>query len=142
MGATKPEKADKKEKKDKKRAEADGVTKPKKDKKEKKDKKDKLKSAVANAELDETLQADAAASVETAPAVTEMEVEQDGVKEKQVVVGALVPFARPLADDKAAKKVLKSVRKGTHACIPHFPFASYLYSRRHQSFCSANAERT
>lgn len=117
MGATKPEKVDKKEKKDKKRAEADGVTKPKdkKEKKEKKDKKEKLKSAV-NAALDDSLQADVAASaVETAPSVTEMEVEQDGAKETQVVVGALVPFARPLADDKAAKKVLKSVRKGKDA---------------------------
>ncbi|KAI0134703.1 50S ribosomal protein L30e-like protein [Xylariales sp. AK1849] len=114
MGASKLEK---KEKKEKKRAESDGVTKTsKKDKKDKKDKKEKLKTAVLNAALDEKLQADAAASVETAPEVTEIEVDDEtkvGEKVKVVkpVVGALVPFARPLADEKATKKVLKSVKK-------------------------------
>lgn len=119
MGATK---VDKKEKKDKKRAESEGVTKPsKKDKKEKKEKKEKLKTAVLNAALDEKLQADAAASVETAPEVTEIEVDEDGTKVVQPVVGALVPFARPLADDKGTKKVLKSVRKGSFFPLAELP---------------------
>jgi H/ACA ribonucleoprotein complex subunit 2 len=104
MAATKPEK---KEKKDKKRSEADGVTKPgkdKKEKKEKKEKKDKLKTAV-NAALDDQLQADAAAQEAEAS-----DSENEGANKP--VVGALVPFALPLADDKATKKLLKTVRKG------------------------------
>ncbi|KAI8633950.1 L30e-like protein [Xylariaceae sp. FL1651] len=100
MGATKPEK---KEKKEKKRSEADGVAKVKKDKKDKKEKKEKLKSAV-NAALDDQLQADAAAS-----AATPVPAEEKA--KSTPVVGALVPFARPLADEKATKKVMKSVRK-------------------------------
>ena len=116
MGSTKPEK---KEKKDKsaKRSEVDGVSKSSKtksDKKDKKEKKDKLKTAVLNAALDDKLQADAAAqSLDKAPEVTEVEVEDDdGEKTTKHVVGALVPFARPLAEDKGTKKILKSVRKG------------------------------
>lgn len=99
MGSTKPEK---KEKKDKKRSEADGVTKVKKEKKEKKDKKEKLKNAVTTV-LDE---ADGNA----------VAVVKEDKKAKVVVpipiVGALVPFAKPLADEKATKKIMKSVRKG------------------------------
>lgn len=128
MGATKPEKKEKKEKSSK-RSEVDGVSKSSKSKdgskKEKKEKKDKLKSAVLNAALDEQLQSDAAA--QQAPEVTEIEVEEDGEKVTKHVVGALVPFALPLADEKATKKVLKSVRKGKlfQSCIPpHFPFFS------------------
>ncbi|KAI0885572.1 L30e-like protein [Annulohypoxylon maeteangense] len=102
MGSTKPEK---KEKKDKKRSEADGVTKVKKDKKEKKDKKDKLKTVVS-AVIEDQLQADSTASVT---------VVKDGeakvAKVLVPVVGALVPFAKPLADEKATKKVMKTVRK-------------------------------
>ncbi|XXH03628.1 hypothetical protein Hte_010033 [Hypoxylon texense] len=102
MGSSKPEK---KEKKDKKRSEVDGISKPKKDKKEKKEKKEKLKSAV-NANLDDQLQADVAASVTV--------VKDDDDKTPKVlapVVGALVPFALPLADEKATKKIMKTVRK-------------------------------
>ncbi|KAI1425666.1 L30e-like protein [Xylaria sp. FL1777] len=96
MGATKPEK---KEKKEKKRSDADGVGKVKKDKKDKKEKKEKLKSAVTAALEDQEPTADAPVSVT--------------VEEKTIapIVGALVPFARPLADEKATKKVMKSVRK-------------------------------
>ncbi|KAF7520448.1 hypothetical protein G7054_g12769 [Neopestalotiopsis clavispora] len=115
MGSTKPEK---KEKKDKsaKRSEVDGVSKSSKtksDKKDKKEKKDKLKTAVLNAALDDKLQADAAAqSLEKAPEVTEVEVEEeDGEKVTKHVVGALVPFARPLAEEKGTKKILKTVKK-------------------------------
>ncbi|KAI1081266.1 50S ribosomal protein L30e-like protein [Whalleya microplaca] len=102
MGASKPEK---KEKKDKKRSEADGVAKSsKKDKKEKKGKKDKLKHAVT------------AALDDGAPSVVAARVkgDDDDAEETKVlapVVGALVPFARPLADEKATKKIMKSVRK-------------------------------
>ncbi|KAI0450284.1 L30e-like protein [Xylaria acuta] len=96
MGATKPEK---KEKKEKKRSDADGVGKVKKDKKDKKEKKEKLKSAVTAALEEDQEPAGDAPVVEEKKATV------------APVVGALVPFARPLADEKATKKVMKSVRK-------------------------------
>ncbi|XDG04253.1 hypothetical protein ABKA04_003868 [Annulohypoxylon sp. FPYF3050] len=102
MGSTKPEK---KEKKDKKRSEVDGVSKVKKEKKEKKDKKEKLKHA-AVAHVEGQLEADSAA-----PATAEKD---DAVKDTEAVaplVGALVPFAKPLADESATKKIMKTVRK-------------------------------
>ncbi|KAI8963760.1 L30e-like protein [Daldinia sp. FL1419] len=102
MGSTKPEK---KEKKDKKRSEADGVTKTKKDKKDKKDKKEKLKSAV-NAALDDQLDVDTSASVTVVK-----DGEEKVAKVLVPVVGALVPFAKPLADEKGTKKIMKTVRK-------------------------------
>ncbi|KAI1435241.1 L30e-like protein [Xylaria sp. CBS 124048] len=98
MGATKPEKKEKKEKKEK-RSESEGVGKVKKEKKEKKDKKEKLKSAVT-------------AALEERPDVG-VDVKDDKPAKTVVVpvVGALVPFAKPLADEKVTKKVMKSVRK-------------------------------
>ncbi|KAI0472625.1 L30e-like protein [Xylariaceae sp. FL0804] len=113
MGSTKPEK---KEKKEKKRSEADGVTKPaggKKEKRDKKDKKEKLKHAV-NAALDDELQRDAAESSTPVDAAV-VAVAADGKAALVPVVGALVPFARPLADDKGTKKIMKCVRKAAKA---------------------------
>lgn len=102
------ERPDKKEKKEKKRSEADGVSKSKKDKKDKKEKKEKLAAAV-----DSQLQADAATTL--ADAAAPVVVDTAGVKKVvPAVQGALVPFAVPLADDKAMKKVMKSIRKGTY----------------------------
>lgn len=86
MAKDRVDKEKKREKKDKKRAETDGVHKSKKDKKSL-DKAD----AATNGDV-EVIQADA------------MEVEARPV-------GALVPFANPLVEDKTAKKVLKSVKK-------------------------------
>ncbi|KAI0851329.1 L30e-like protein [Daldinia vernicosa] len=103
MGSTKPEK-EKKEKKEKKRSEADGVTKSKKDKKDKKDKKEKLKTVV-NAALDDQLE------VDTSAASVTVVKEEKAVKVLVPVVGALVPFAKPLADEKGTKKIMKTVRK-------------------------------
>ncbi|ROT41502.1 L30e-like protein [Sodiomyces alkalinus F11] len=107
MASERPDKKEKKDKKDKKekkekRSEADGIHKPKKDKKDKKEKKEKLERA-----LEGHLQADAVAAA-AAPVVV-----SDGAVKKvsPIVPGALVPFAVPLADDKAMKKVLKTVRK-------------------------------
>lgn len=98
MGKGSIEKKEKKEKKEKRSD--DGVKKAKKEKKVK---------------VDETVVAALEAQLEGSEApVAEAKVlvaEQDGellVKP----VGALVPFANPLADDKVAKKVLKSVKKG------------------------------
>ncbi|KAK7753923.1 snoRNA-binding protein [Diatrype stigma] len=116
MGATKPEKAEKKDKKDKKRSEADGVGKSssKKDKKEKKEKKEKLKTAVSTA-LDAPSETNGG-DVDVAVAVVKKADSSDDEKPKkttvlQPVVGALVPFARPLADEKGTKKIMKSIRK-------------------------------
>lgn len=100
MGKDKSEKKDKKEKKEKKRAETDGVHKHKKDKKEKK------LSDVAEKEL-------------TAQVLEGLEKAEKTVVAEEIVVevsekpiGALVPFANPLAEDKTAKKVFKTVKKG------------------------------
>ncbi|KAI1335408.1 L30e-like protein [Xylariaceae sp. FL0016] len=105
MGSTKPEK---KEKKDKKRSEADGISKPKKDKKDKKEKKEKLKHAV-NAALDDELQTSIVKEDANDDGDSDAAVEKK--EKKPVIVGSLVPFARPLADEKGTKKVMKCVRK-------------------------------
>ena len=107
MAKEKSEKRDKKEKKEK-RSEIDGVKKPKKEKKSK---------------LSEDNIAAAIEVVTKKPA--EAESEEPEEESKDIVIpdaagelivkpiGALVPFANPLADDKVAKKVLKSVKKGS-----------------------------
>ena len=103
-----------------KRSETDGVHKSKKDRKDKKEKKEKKEKklkqpepvtepAEVTTELLNALEAEKPGSVA---------IKEDGdiqVKIKSVpLVGALVPFANPLADEKVGKKVLKSVRKGGH----------------------------
>jgi H/ACA ribonucleoprotein complex subunit 2 len=107
MGKERVEKKEKKEKKEK-RSDKDGV------KKSKKDKKSTLNGdAVAKAieeQLMETAAPAAEEGLETIEEDTELAVKP---------VGALVPFAAPLADDKVAKKVLKSVKKGK--CNPPIP---------------------
>lgn len=114
MGVTKPEKAEKKEKKEKKRSDADGVSKSssKKDKKEKKEKKEKLKSAVTAA-LDGQLEKNGDVTVTVVRTDEDEDVDKDEKKTTVLrpVVGALVPFARPLADEKGTKKIMKTVRK-------------------------------
>jgi H/ACA ribonucleoprotein complex subunit 2 len=109
-----PEKEEKKSKK--KRSDADGVHKSSADKKDKKDKKAK-REALAEKALNE---------IQTAPpAATDAQSDEEGevaeteadAKSKQAPrpVGALVPFANPLADEKVAKKVFKSVKKGIYS---------------------------
>lgn len=102
-----------------KRSETEGIHKSKKDKKEKK--------AAAVAE-------DIGATTKLLNAVEEEKpgsvvIKEDGelqVKIKSVpLLGALVPFAKPLADEKAGKKVLKSVKKGTSWDIPLKVLAIY-----------------
>ncbi|KAL4977335.1 50S ribosomal protein L30e-like protein [Aspergillus desertorum] len=97
MAKDKSERKEKHEKKEK-RSEKDGVHKSKKDKKDKKD-----KTALADAVL-KGLEAEApsTAPVNVVDATGEFEARP---------VGALVPFAKPLLEDKAAKKALKSVKK-------------------------------
>lgn len=110
MAKDKADKEKKREKKEKKRSETDGVHKSKKDKK-----KSKLSEAVEKELTDKVLE-----ELEKADANKEKEVVANGDVEETPAekeaearpVGALVPFANPLVEDKVAKKVLKSVKKG------------------------------
>lgn len=111
MGKDKAEKEKKREKKEK-RAEKDGVHKSKKDKKEKKEKKDKtvLADAVEKELTTKVLEGiDEAVAAKT---VVNGAAEPEAMEVESRPVGALVPFANPLVEDKSAKKVLKSVKKG------------------------------
>lgn len=112
MGKDKVEKEKKRAEKKEKRAEKDGVHKVKKEKKDKKDKKDKtvLADAVEKEITSQVLEGlDQAASAAVA---VKGDVEVDAMAVDRPV-GAVVPFANPLVEDKQAKKVLKSVKKGT-----------------------------
>jgi H/ACA ribonucleoprotein complex subunit 2 len=102
MGKERVDKKEKKEKKEK-RSDKDGVKKPKKEKKSKLN-----GDAVAKAIEEQLMETAAPAAEET------LEVIEEDVEFAVKPVGALVPFAAPLADDKVAKKVLKSVKKGMH----------------------------
>ena len=97
-----------------KRSETDGVHKSKSEKKEKKEK--RAAAAVSDAhvttKLLNTLE-------ETKPGSVAVKEEDGDVKVKvkmEPLLGALVPFANPLADEKVGKKVLKSVKKGSASC--------------------------
>jgi H/ACA ribonucleoprotein complex subunit 2 len=98
MGKDKSEKKEKKEK----RSEKDGV------KKAKKDKKSKLSDENLNAAFEEATKEIEKPEVKTKALIVKESSEEVVIKP----VGALVPFANPLADDKVTKKVLKSVKKG------------------------------
>ena len=101
-------KKDKKEKKEK-RSEKEGIHKSKKDKKEKKEKKSLAPAEEANVttKLLNTLEDEKPGSV----AIKENGDVQVKVKSAPLL-GALVPFANPLADEKVGKKVLKNIKKG------------------------------
>lgn len=116
------ERKEKKEKKEK-RSEKDGVH--KKEKKEKKEKKARSASAVAEA-IEEQL--DVAPQAESTPDVEMIEEPLVAPKKERVrladrPIGALVPFANPLADEKTTKKLLKGVNKGKdpQTCLPSTP---------------------
>ncbi|KAL9578268.1 MAG: hypothetical protein Q9203_007158 [Teloschistes exilis] len=133
---------EKKDRKEKKRAETDGVHKSssssKKDRSDRKEKKEKSKKEKSDktaqsptpnttALAPEPILAEEAQDVDmTTELLNTLEEEKPGtvvvkdekgdleVKIKQKpLIGALVPFANPLADEKVGKKVLKSVKKGT-----------------------------
>jgi len=107
MGKDKSEKRDKKEKKEK-RSETDGV------KKSKKDKKSKLNGDNIAAAIEEVTTADAKSLAQEESALMVV----DTVGEVAIKpIGALVPFANPLADEKVTKKVLKGVKKGIFTMI-------------------------
>ena len=93
-----------------KRSETDGVHKPKSDKKEKTEKKTTAAASEADvtAKLLNTI-------AENKPGSVAVKDENGDLKVKvkmEPLLGALVPFANPLADEKAGKKVLKGVKKG------------------------------
>ena len=94
-----------------KRSETDGVHKSKSDKKEKKEK----KTAAAASDVEVTTKL-LNAIEENKPGSVAVREENGDVQVKvktEPLLGALVPFANPLADEKVGKKVLKSVKKGS-----------------------------
>ena len=93
-----------------KRSETDGVHKSKSDKKDKKE-----KTIAAAAEDTEVTTKLLNAIEDTKPGSIAIKEENGDLKVKvktAPLLGALVPFANPLADEKVGKKVLKSVKKG------------------------------
>ncbi|CAI7642129.1 unnamed protein product [Penicillium pancosmium] len=104
MGKDKVEKEKKRAEKKEKRSEKDGVVKPKKEKKEKKD-----KTALADA-VEKEITSQVLEGLDQAAAAGVAEVEVDAMAIDRPV-GAVVPFANPLVEDKQAKKVLKTVKK-------------------------------
>jgi len=95
-----------------KRSDKDGVHKSKKDKKEK-------KIAAAAEDVEVTTKLLTALESQKPGSVAVKEEGEVQVKIKAVpLIGALVPFANPLADEKVGKKLLKSVKKGTLSLIP------------------------
>lgn len=105
MGKDKVEKEKKRAEKKEKRSEKDGVAKPKKEKKDKKD-----KTALADA-VEKEITSQVLEGLDQAAAAGVAEVEVDAMAIDRPV-GAVVPFANPLVEDKQAKKVLKTVKKG------------------------------
>ncbi|KAJ5490879.1 H/ACA ribonucleoprotein complex subunit NHP2 [Penicillium diatomitis] len=104
MGKDKVEKKEKRSEKKEKRAEKDGISKSKKDKKEKKD-----KTTLVDA-VEKEIASQAVENGDNVAAVNVTEIEVDAMAVDRPV-GAVVPFANPLVEDKQAKKVLKSVKK-------------------------------
>ena len=144
-------KQEKKEKKalKEKRSETDGVTKKSKkekdpsSKKERKEKKDKpateplttndepIAAAVEDVEMTtqllNTLESEKPGTVVVKDETGDLEIK---VKDKPLL-GALVPFAVPLADEKVQKKVLKGVKKGLSFPSPLLLQSLYPLSPRH-----------
>ena len=90
----------------------EGVTKPeKKDKKDKKDKTVLAERALKEIQNAPTAKEDEDEDEDEVPQKTNGET---GSKKVNGIrpIGALVPFANPLADEKVAKKVFKGVKKG------------------------------
>lgn len=109
MGKDKVEKEKKRAEKKEKRAEKDGVHKAKKDKKEKKD-----KAALVDA-VEKEITSQVLEGLDQAAAAGVGDIEVEAIIGDRPV-GAIVPFANPLVEDKQAKKVLKSVKKGRFDC--------------------------
>ena len=104
-------KAAKAAKKEAKRSETNRVHKSKSDKKDKKEKKIAAEAA-ADTEVTTKL-LNALEDTKPGSVVTKEKTGDLEIKVKSApLLGALVPFANPLADEKVGKKVLKGVKKG------------------------------
>ena len=96
-----------------KRSETDGIHKTKKGNKEK-------KIAAAAEDIAVTTKLLNTPEGEKPGSVAVKEEGNIEVKVKAApLIGALVPFANPLADEKTGKKLLKTVRKGMEDSMPH-----------------------
>ena len=103
-------KTDKKERKEKKRSESSGVHKKKDSSKRAKNDTDRLAAAVA----DHLEAKKATPTTVVVPVVNEADAVPSTtvVPASAVAKGSLLPIAKPLADEKATKKILKTIRKG------------------------------
>jgi len=122
-----------------KRSDKDGVHKSKKDKKEK-------KTAAAAEDVEVTTKLLNTLESQKPGSVAVKEEGEVQVKIKAVpLIGALVPFANPLADEKVGKKLLKSVKKGTLSRPSLSPdantIARQLPSKRRSSAVSKRSSR-
>ena len=103
----------------------EGVSKPeKKDKKDKKEKTVLAERALKEIQNAPSTKEDEEEDEDEGPEKTKGETDAkkvDGIRP----IGALVPFANPLADEKVAKKVFKGVKKGSYL---YFPRSLYLLS--------------
>ena len=114
MGKDKPDKEKKREKKEKKRSETDGIHKHKKEKKNSSNLSDTVEKELTTKVLDGLEKIEALEK-----AVNGNTTEIEAKKMESRPVGALVPFANPLAEDKVAKKILKNVKKGKTSRYSH-----------------------
>ena len=132
--ANKEERKREKHGKREKRSDKDGVHKSKKDKKEKREKKT---AANVGENVDVTTTLLNSLDEQTSEGMLRKEGEEKEVKVKSApLLGALVPFANPLADEKTQKKILKSVKKGTSLSSTFPPF--FFLWRPMSNRCSAN----
>lgn len=116
-------KALKRAEKEKKRSDADGVHKSKDSKREKKKERAALAEKVANAIENGAVVVEEKGVVDDVVKSDVEDDDDDEKKKKKVLmrpVGALVPFANPLADEKVAKKVFRGVKKGVYS--PYFSY--------------------
>jgi hypothetical protein len=107
----KEKKKDKKEKKEKKvKTGEDGVTKSKSEKKDKKEKKEKKKALAQQVETD-------GGALIAATRNGDVDAMELDFTVRELPIGALVPFANPLADEQQTKKLLGIVRQGMYIVI-------------------------
>lgn len=111
--ASKEERKQEKHKKKERRSEKDGVHKSKREKTEK-ETAEKGELVEAN-DTDLTIKSTHSLKAQKPNALSNKRNEETEVSVNVApLIGALVPFANPLADDKIQKKVLKSVKKGNY----------------------------